>query len=403
MGDDSAPQARGRRLVVCCDGTWNKPDRRGHMTNVVRLARAIRPQAADGRAQIVYYHPGVGTGNFLDRWVGGGLGVGLSENVRSAYSFLVDNYQDGDELFFFGFSRGAYTARSVAGLIAHVGLLRKRDMVNFDEVWDYYRQPVATRDREEEAFLANFPDRVKREEIRIKCIGVWDTVGSLGIPSQSICRSTYQFHDTNLGPGVEYAFQALAIDEQRAPFAPAIWHPNAAPRVKQIVEQVWFPGVHSNIGGGYPEHVLSDAALFWMASRIGGLLDLDLDYVAAQADRTHRYAAGKLVNSFSLWYRLFTGRYLRPLCVADPATEGIHESVWMRTFETNGPCVPSPYRDAAFKAFLVAHAAKKVPLSDGERAILRRCDTGARERILPRRYRNRSFCDRLMAILGGTP
>ncbi len=393
----------GRRLVVCGDGTWNKPDRQEHTTNVVRLVRAILPQTTDRRAQIVYYHPGVGTGNFLDRWAGGAAGIGLSENVRSAYAFLVDNYRVGDEILLFGFSRGAYTVRSVAGLIGHVGLLRKRDMANFEEVWDYYRQPTATRDREEIAFLANFPDRVKREELRIKCIGVWDTVGSLGIPHQHFCRSAYQFHDTNLGPGVEFAFQALAIDERRAPFTPAIWHPNPAPRVRQLVEQAWFPGVHSNIGGGYAEHVLSDAAFFWMAARVSPLLELDPDYIAAQADRCRVYSTGKLENSLTLWYRLFTGRNVRRLCATDPATEGIHESVWMRAFEENGPPLPAPYRDAAFQRFLESHSTKKVPLSPFERDILRRIQTVAPEQILPRRYRNRTFCDRLIAALGSTP
>src|SRR5689334_11453401 len=244
---DGNPAMR-RRLVVCCDGTWNKPDREGHTTNVVRLVRAVKQQTAGGIAQIVYYQPGVGTGNFIDRLAGGGTGIGLSANVRAAYSFIVDNYLDGDEIFLFGFSRGAYTARSVAGLIGHVGLLRKRDMCNFDEVWDYYRLPRVQRDRLESAFLAKFPDRVPREQVRIRCIGVWDTVGALGIPHSRFCRSEFQFHDTNLSPRVDFAFQALAIDEQRAPFVPAIW--KTTPTPGQTVEQVWFAGVHSNIGGG---------------------------------------------------------------------------------------------------------------------------------------------------------
>jgi uncharacterized protein (DUF2235 family) len=176
-----------RRLIACCDGTWNTPDRYGHTTNVVRLVRSIRTSAADGLSQIVYYHPGVRTGNVVDHWIGGGTGIGLSENVRSAYAFFVDNYKDGDELFLFGFSRGAYTARSVAGMMAHVGLLRKHHMENFDQVWDYYRLPEKERDQQEQEFLANFPDRVDRNHLIIKCIGVWDTVGSLGIPGSHFC------------------------------------------------------------------------------------------------------------------------------------------------------------------------------------------------------------------------
>ena len=388
-----------RRLVVCCDGTWNKPDREGHTTNVVRLARAIRPVSGGGVTQIVYYHPGVGTGNFVDRWIGGGTGIGLSEHVRSAYAFIVDNYRDGDEIFLFGFSRGAYTARSVAGVIAHVGLLRKHHMENFDEVWDYYRLPTAERDKEESEFLSNFPDRVPRDRITIKCIGVWDTVGALGIPNSHFCQREYQFHDTTLGPGVEYAFQALAVDEKRAPFQPAIWHPNASPRVTQTVEQAWFPGVHSNIGGGYREHVLSDAALFWMASRVAQLLDLDLGYLCAEADRSRAYAMGRLVESLTWSWRLFTGEQPRKLLETDD-TERIHESVWLRAFEQNGEPIPRPYRDVAFQAFLRQHPSRMVALSDYERDILRDIPTTAPERILPRKHRRLSFCDRILVALG---
>jgi len=190
---------RLRRLIAACDGTWNSTDRQTHTTKVVRLARSIRSCTSDGISQIVYYHPGVGTGNVLDHWVGGGVGVGLSQIVRSVYAWFVDNYQDGDEIFLFGFSRGAYTARSVAGVMAHVGLLRKHDMENFNEVWAYYRLPTAIRDKEELEFLANFPDRIPRDQLRIKCIGVWDTVGSLGIPGSRFCQKDYAFHDTVLG------------------------------------------------------------------------------------------------------------------------------------------------------------------------------------------------------------
>ena len=102
---------RLRRLIAACDGTWNSTDRQTHTTKVVRLARSIRSCTSDGISQIVYYHPGVGTGNVLDHWVGGGVGVGLSQIVRSVYAWFVDNYQDGDEIFLFGFSRGLHRAK----------------------------------------------------------------------------------------------------------------------------------------------------------------------------------------------------------------------------------------------------------------------------------------------------
>ena len=118
-----------RRLVVCCDGTWNTPD---HIdagvlapTNVVDMARAVVPVAPDGTSQLVYYHPGVGTDNLVDKLTGGAFGIGLDRNVQDAYLFLVHNYSEGDEIYFFGFSRGAYTVRSTAGMLRKVGLLRK--------------------------------------------------------------------------------------------------------------------------------------------------------------------------------------------------------------------------------------------------------------------------------------
>ena len=118
-----------RKLIVCCDGTWNEPYQIGAPTNVVKMARAIRPMDDDGVAQMVYYHPGVGTGNMVDRFMGGTMGLGLSQNVQACYDFLATNFVDGDKIYLFGFSRGAYTARSIAGLIGAVGgLLENRDM-----------------------------------------------------------------------------------------------------------------------------------------------------------------------------------------------------------------------------------------------------------------------------------
>lgn len=388
-----------RRLIACCDGTWNKPDSYGGSTNVIRLARAILPRSVDGISQVVYYHSGVGTGNFLDRLVGGGTGMGLSANVRSTYAFFVDNYQDGDEIFLFGFSRGAYTARSVAGMMGHVGIVRKRDMHNFDALWDYYRLPLKERRRHQDSFLARFSDRLPAEQITIRCIGVWDTVGSMGIPDSRFCQKEYSFHDTALGPGVEYAFQALAIDEQRGPFRPTIWHNNANPRVSQTLEQVWFAGVHSNIGGGYPEHELSDAALFWMCSKLDSLLSLDREQLCAQAARTRRYAKGRLHDSRTGSWK-FLPRAVRQICQTD-ASERIHESVWRRVDKELGLPLPSPYRDDTFIAFLDANKTRMEPLSAYETAILLDIPTTLPEKTLPRSHRNPSFCDRIVEWFGG--
>jgi uncharacterized protein (DUF2235 family) len=174
-----------KRLVVCCDGTWNTPDevRDGKpcQTNVTKIARAVvTPQDTQGIAQRVYYRKGVGTGTF-DHFRGGALGWGLSHNVQDAYMFLVENYDDpGDEIFLFGFSRGAYTARSVVGLLRNAGLLKREYARKLDAAYELYRDRTdATHPRsvEAELFRKSFAC-----EVRIKCLGVWDTVGALGVP-----------------------------------------------------------------------------------------------------------------------------------------------------------------------------------------------------------------------------
>ena len=134
-----------KTLIVCCDGTWKKPDQSGSPTNVTKMARAILP-SAKGRPQLIYYRSGVGTGNLVDRVAGGLFGVGLGENVQEAYRFLALNFEPGDLIIMFGFSRGAYTVRSVAGLVSLVGLLRKGALEKMPDVWDYYRTPAEKRD-----------------------------------------------------------------------------------------------------------------------------------------------------------------------------------------------------------------------------------------------------------------
>ena len=289
-----------KRLVICCDGTWNDEDAHPNVTNVVRISRAVLQmdiRKEQPVAQVTYYHAGVGTGDFFDRIAGGGIGLGLSRNVRDCYAFVAGNYVEGDEIFLFGFSRGAYTARSVAGLIGWAGLLRKPDMDAFFDLWAGYKtknQPGAP------DVLAAFPERHKT--VPVRCIGVWDTVGALGIPGHTDldAKNLYQFHDTDLGAHVAYAFHALALDERRQDFEPTLWlQTPAGTAAKQVLKQVWFPGVHSNVGGGYDEHGLSDVALAWMATQVAPLLALDMDYVLSRQDRRDGWALGRLYDSAS--------------------------------------------------------------------------------------------------------
>ncbi len=256
-----------KRLVLCCDGTWNNPDQKSP-TNVTKIALALAPVDSTGREQRTFYHRGVGT-NRWERIRGGAFGFGLSRNVRDTYRFLVQNYDPGDELFFFGFSRGAYTARSTAGFVRNCGILRREHEDRVDEAYALYRDKSSkTHPRGVEATLFR---RSYSHETRIRFIGVWDTVGALGIPIDgaliSFINRRWEFHDPTLSGIVDAAYQALAIDEKRGPFQPTLWTPPDNPPPEQHVEQVWFAGVHCDVGGGYPEHEISDIPLLWMADR----------------------------------------------------------------------------------------------------------------------------------------
>ena len=221
-----------KRLVVCCDGTWNDADDGDDFTNVARLSWAILPADTRGGqdiAQIVYYQSGVGSGDAFNKALGGGAGIGLSRNVRDAYAFIANNYCAGDEIFLFGFSRGAYTARSIAGLIGYAGLLPKRDMDRFALLWEGYR----LRGKAGQADV--LPQFDKRHfPVRVKCVGVWDTVGSLGIPGHidQAFASFYEFFDTGLGAHVDNAFHALALDEARKDFSPPCGSRTRPPRTR---------------------------------------------------------------------------------------------------------------------------------------------------------------------------
>ena len=265
-----------KRLVICCDGTWNEPDQsvdssaadETEPTNVLKIVRGLAP--VDGRRfpQVVYYDTGVGTRGLADKYVGGGLGGGLSRNIQQAYRFIANNYLEGDELYLFGFSRGAYTVRSLAGFIHVAGLLRKRNLRLLPEAYALYRLPENRREGSMVMKRLAAAGEPSGRPPPIRFIGVWDTVGALGAPTPILGRLTRKrvsFHNTRLGGNVEHAYHALAIDERRRPFQPDLW--TGAPANGQSIEQVWFAGVHSNIGGGYRNCGLSDIALAWLAGR----------------------------------------------------------------------------------------------------------------------------------------
>jgi uncharacterized protein (DUF2235 family) len=335
-----------KNIVVCLDGTWNQPEKlNGHRapTNVLKFMRALLPTGPRGRCQVVFYDPGVGTtGSVIDRITGGVFGVGLSQNVLDGYGFIANNYDAGeddgapDDIFLFGFSRGAFTARSLAGMLGAVGLLEKRQMNRLPEAFDIYRTKPDDRERHRSYGLVN-----ETRKVTIKCIGVWDTVGALGIPVTWLkwlgCRR-YCFHNVELGSNVRYAYHALAIDEHRKPFAATIWkRPSDQPKHQQVVEQVWFAGSHSNIGGGYRNSGLSDIALQWMIEKAEACgLSFDQEYVrqcvVPRVDDV-------LVDSRTLFYKAWP-RAERQVRHPDHFHESVHPSVLERICCLNGDYAP---------------------------------------------------------------
>lgn len=331
---------RPKKLIVCCDGTWIDSDN-GELvnngtwlspnwevqdpSNVTRIGRAIPCEDSHFRPQIVFYQAGVGSGpSMVEKLVGGGTGAGLSENVREAYCFLANNYTHGDLIFLTGFSRGAFTARSIAALIGSVGLLGKHAMQHFYRVFEDFehagvedckvtlmneipnfniKMPSAKdsalkrRDDYLDAYLAELKRHGLTREVEIQAIGVWDTVGALGVPTTALlqrlglpafltnpftCQHPYRFADTCIGPHIKHAFQALALDERRDSFSPAVWE-RPYKCSTTVLKQVWFPGVHSNVGGSYDDAGLADISLAWMMSELEKAgLEFDEEYLHAQ-------------------------------------------------------------------------------------------------------------------------
>ncbi|WP_339929548.1 DUF2235 domain-containing protein [uncultured Brevundimonas sp.] len=289
-----------KRLVFCFDGTWNRLEA-PFPTNVVITAESVDPLDGD-HAQLIYYDEGVGT-SFLQSLAGGVFGVGMVANLAQAYRFLIFNFSPGDEIYVFGFSRGAYTARSFVGLLRNCGILRRAEAARASEAIELYKSrrdsthsdsdamrqwrldftsQVVVSDDELAWRRARQPETDVEEVplLKITYLGVWDTVGSLGIPFRyrwwfDPANRRHAFHDTRVTDFVNSARHAVALDERRRDFQPTLWE--SADALNKTVgvdpddelapyQQKWFPGTHGSVGGGGPERGLSDQALDWVLS-----------------------------------------------------------------------------------------------------------------------------------------
>lgn len=237
-----------KRIVFCCDGTWDTPSSN---SNVYRMYKALTVSSD----QVTFYDDGVGAdATGLDHLIQGAFGEGILQKIRDAYTKIAHVYTPGDDIFLFGFSRGAYTARSLAGFIGVCGLPSGSftdDCVT--RAFAAYRDPA-----HRAALLAGLGS-CGLVDASIRMVGVWDTVGSLGIPAifGSIDQNVYGFLDTSLHPNVKNAYHALAIDEQRTQFPATLW--TSAPAPGQNIEQVWFCGCHGDVGGGNQQGGPADA------------------------------------------------------------------------------------------------------------------------------------------------
>ena len=369
-----------KRIVVLLDGTWNN-EGIGFDTNVAKLDPGYRPKhgalatslirdrGADGTGQVCLYHDGVGLeGTLLRRLLGGAIGLGLKEIIRQAYSWLAGKFQPGDEVYLLGFSRGAYSARALAGMIGASGIQRRGAGDVFETAWRNYRVRPAIRSGEAAAgasdagSLADYRSLAAKdafhEDRRIKCVAVWDTVGSYGVPAgvglaplaRYVTLLTLGFHDTRLGDHIDVGLHAVGIDEHRRPFVPTLWTIPKGQSPRGQVEQTWFAGAHASVGGGYPDTGMSDEALIWMIARLQALTGLEFDTNAVKS-LVRPNIDGEVVDSTKGWpvdhlwphYRAV----LSPDAVehgafantANPAEENIGERVhWSAVAKRGRPC-----------------------------------------------------------------
>lgn len=300
-----------KRIVICADGTWNRPEKdlgEDFPTNVLRLARAIKPAASDGSPQQVFYDWGIGS--YYDNIVGGITGRGLHKNIMDDYRYIVQNYSPGDRLFLFGFSRGAYTVRSLCGLINNCGILKRPEASLIEMAFNHYKKPgkdFAPQGLKSIAFRKKYAHPSREVEF----VGVWDTVGAMGIPISflGLFEDKDEFYDTKIGPNIRVARHALAIDEFRSDFEATIWRP----KLNMDLKQVWFSGAHSNVGGSYkPDKdgsLLSDNALNWMI-REAGAAGLTIEAYLKQ--RIKKSPMATLHKSRRHFYRV-RKKYYRPI------------------------------------------------------------------------------------------
>lgn len=315
-----------KNIVICADGTWNRPETLNtddHPTNVLRLARSVSRVSSTDEKQIVFYDWGIGS--YHNSAVAGGIGMGLEKNVMDCYRFLVHNYEPGDRIYLFGFSRGAYTVRSLSALINNAGILKSVEGRRVEEAFELYKNPAyPPKSEKARSYRKDFAVEVKS---MVHFIGVWDTVGAMGLPFTlfGLINDKDLFYDHKIGGNVKAVRHALALDEFRKDFEPTIWQD----RANVDVQQVWFAGCHSDIGGSYaPDengHLLSDIPLKWMAKEaVKHGLDVDSNLLTVP-----EYPLATLNNEYKGKFKLL-GKLIRKIPKDNKSCHYVHKSVFDR-------------------------------------------------------------------------
>ncbi len=252
-------------IIICADGTWNKPEEdvsTDFPTNILKTARAITPHH-NGINQHVFYDWGLGS--YHSGITAGISGKGIHKNILDGYRYIVQNYSNGDNIYLFGFSRGAYTVRALSGLINNCGILKRENARLISSAWKIFKNP-STENHPKGENAKSFREEFCHDSNTIHFIGVYDTVGSLGIPFSlmGLFDADDEFYDTKMGSNISVSRHALAIDEERKDFEPTVWTPRSSVDLKQV----WFAGSHSDVGGSYPpdenKNLVSDVPLFWI-------------------------------------------------------------------------------------------------------------------------------------------
>lgn len=323
-----------KNIVICSDGTGNTAIK-GRGTNVFKMFEAVDIYGhwtdRTLTPQIAFYDDGVGTERMkVLKAIGGAFGWGLSRNVKELYAHIARTYNPGDRIFLFGFSRGAFTVRTLAGFIATCGIVDRGPCLTDAELRDKVakayseyrrkyrtffgsrlRQPYEAEKAEEfrKSHAVSHEEHAPEGKVEIEFIGVWDTVDAVGLPFDKLADwindyvYPFKFTDLRLSPVVKKACHAIAIDDERHTFHPVMWDETG--EAGDRIEQVWFPGVHSNVGGGYPKQGMSLVALYWMMMKANEakLRFVDCDW---ELIRDHQNCSDKLYDSragLAIYYR----------------------------------------------------------------------------------------------------